>query len=332
MRILPLLAVALALQIPVIAQLPAALKPHADKFDQDRAALEAFAETQVKPARERYLAVLAAAQKAATAASRTADIAAIASEIDGVGANALTDPFPPDLSKSLAPDRRNYLAAATNVARTVPPRLRDLAAKYLQTLATLDANALRAKDAALIDAIRGEKQRAIGFTEAAGGGQKNRNLLANGDFSQGDIGGRPPGWKDEAGDVSVTDASVVTDGNERFLRFRRLQALRRANCLPEREIVVPARAKWVEFSVKIRVKGLVPGKEYHMHPGVHVTARDARGEELGGKWAAAKQDGPWKRYTERFQIPPNTKTVRFALGPFGAAGIVDFDDTELEFK
>jgi hypothetical protein len=313
------------------AELPPALKPHADKFEADRTALTAAGEAQLKPARERYLAALNAAQKAATDAAKTGDIAAIASEIESVNAGAPVEAFPPDLPRALAQDRRAYMTAAANVAKTIPPRQRELATKYLQTLAAFDASALKTKDAALTEAVAGEKARVLALMEAAGGGQKNRNVVANTDFSQGQPGAFPAGWKNEA-EIQVTDATIVAEGNERFLRFRRLQAQRRANLLPDKEITIPARAKAVEFSVRLRVKGLVAGREYNKFPGAHVTARDARGEEAGGAWAEAKQDTPWKRFNARFAILPAAKTLRIAIGPFGAACVLDVDDVEVKFQ
>ncbi len=299
------------------AQLPAPVKAHAEKFDAERAALGAAAEAQLKPARERYLAALAAAQKTAMNAAKTGDIAAIAAEIEGVGAGTLAAAFPPDLPRSLSQERRSFLAVSTNAGRTLPQQQRDLAARYLQTLAGLESVALKGKDAAVADAVALERARVVALMEVAGGGQKFHNVVANSDFSQGVPGSFPPGWKAEAGDVQVTDAAVVAEGAERFLRFRRLQALRRANLLPEKEIVIPARTRAVEFSVKLRVKGLVPGRDYHHYPGVHVTARDARGEEAGGDWAVVKQDAAWKR---------------IAVGPFGSAGVLDVDDITVKFQ
>jgi hypothetical protein len=224
------------------AELPPALKPHADKFEADRAALTAAGEARLKPARERYLAVLAAGQKSATAAAKTGDIAAIASEIEGVNSGTLVEAFPPDLPRAFAQDRRTYIAEALSVAKTIPPRQRELATKYLQTLAAFEATALKTKDAALTEAIAAEKTRVIALMEAAGGGQKYRNVVANGDFSQGAPGSFPPEWKAEAGDVQVTDATIIGEGTEKFLRFRRLQAARRANLLPENEINIPRRS------------------------------------------------------------------------------------------
>lgn len=314
------------------ADLPPALKPHADRFEGDRAALTAAGEAQLKPARDKYLAALSAGMRAATAAAKTGDIAAIASEIKGVNSGALVEAFPPDLSRAFAQDRRAYIAAAASVAKTIPPRQRELATKYLQTLAAFEATALKTKDAALTDAIAAERTRVIALIEVTGGGQKFHNVVANGDFSQGTPGAIPPEWKAQRDYVPVTDASIVAEGAEKFLRFRRLKAEPWANLVPEKEIHIPANAKAVMFSVRLRVKGLAPGRDYFKYPGVCVSARGARDEEAGEAWAVARQDTGWKRFTERFALRPGTKTLRIAVGPFGGAGVLDADDLEVQFQ
>lgn len=315
------------------ADVPAALKPHADRFETERSMLNTSKDALLKPARDRYLASLAAAQKVATAATKTADLAAIASEIDFVNRDSVAPDYPPDLPRSLTQDRRNYVAISANVARTIPQRQRDLATKYLQTLAALEANALKAKDRDLIEALAVEKQRVISLMEAAGGGQKNRNIIANGDFSEGDPGKFPPGWKQAASDVSVGDAVIVTEGTDKFLRFRRLQAISRANLTTEKDIPIPARSKWAEFSFKMRVKGYVKGeKEWDPHPGIKLSVRDARDEEVSSEWGQSKQDTGWKRITGRVEIPAAGKMLKVSMGPHNGASIVDFDDVVVEFR
>ncbi len=244
----------------------------------------------------------------------------------------LAETFPPDLPRELAQDRRNYVAALTSNARILPGKQRDLAAKYLQALAALDVAALRNKDAALTEAVAAEKARVLALQEAAAGGQKNHNVVANGDFSQGQPGSIPPGWRNEFDDMNVTDATVVTEGTDKFLRFRRLQAVRRSNLVPEKEIIIPAKTKWVEFSVRMRVKGLIPGKDFDTTPGVHVVARDARGEAVGSGWASPKLDTSWKRFSGKFDLPATAKTLRIVVGPHAAAGVIDFDDIVVECK
>lgn len=314
------------------ADQPPALKLLAEKFNTDRAAITAAGEVQLKPARDRYLAALESAKKVATTAGKTGDITAIGVEVAGATAGTLPEAFPPDLPRALLPDRRTFVTAATNVARTIPPRLRDLAVKYLQTLAGLEANAAKASDPEFTTALAAEKQRVTALIEAAGGGQKNRNIVSNGDFSEGKPGETPPGWKPENSYIAVTDAALIAEGTEKFLRFRRLEIHRQANLIPEKEIVVPANARSVEYSARIRVKGLVPGTEWGIYPALNVKAKDARGEEVGGESASVKQDTTWRRFSGKFALPSTAKTLKISIGPTCAAGVVDFDDVVVEFR
>lgn len=329
--VLILFALAAAAPRSLPAELPPALKSLAERFDQNCAALAASGEAQLAPVRDRYIAALSAAQKTAAAAAKTADLAALATELEGVRANSLPTDIPPDLPRALVTDRRNYVSTAATVARTVAPRQRDLATKYLQSLVALEADALKAKDAAGAEAVAGEKQRVLTLLEASGGGARHRNVIPNGDFSQGEDGAAPPGWKRET-EVSVADAIIVSEGGNKFLRFRRIEALRRANLIPDKEILVPAKAKSADFSLRMRVKGLVPGKEWSTHPGVHVSGRDGRGEEVSKEDVEVKADTPWRRFTGRVELPATAKTLKVAIGPHSAAGIIDIDDIEVEFR
>ena len=315
----------------VAADLPPALKPLTDQFERSREAAKTAGDAQLAPPRERYLAALSAAQKTATAAAKTADLAALAAEIEGVQAGALPTDAPPDLPRALAGDRRSYVTAAANVTRTVAQRQRELATKYLQSLTGLEASALKTRDAALGAAVADEKRRVLALLETSGGGAKHRNVVANGDFSQGVDGSAPPGWKNET-EVAVSDALLVAEGGNKFLRFRRLQALRRANLVQEKEIPIPANAKSAEFSARMRVKGLVAGKDWGIYPSLNVSGRDVRGEEISKEAVAVKEDSGWRRVSGRVQLPSTAKTLKVAIGPHGAAGIIDFDDVEVEFR
>ena len=271
--ILGLLIALLANSSP--AELPPLLKPHAERYDQDRAALTASGAAALKPARERYLAALAAAQKVATAAVKTGDLAAIAAEIAGANGGAVKPEFPPDLPRNLATERKNFITATANIEKAIPPKLRELATKYLQTLVALDAQALRAKDAALTEAVAAEKQRVLPHIDAAGGGQRNRNVVENGDFSAGKPGDWPPGWRKSVDWKQADDISLIREGNEQFIRFRRLTANHQADVSPEKVVPIPANARAVEFNARIRVKGLTAGKDYEYYPSLRVSTRDA---------------------------------------------------------
>jgi hypothetical protein len=332
MKTLTILGMILAVVAPAFAQIAPALKPHSEQYDNMRRTLIASGEATLKPARTRYLAALAAAQNVATAAVKTGDIAAISAEISGASGDAVPAEYPPDLPRSLATERRNFTTALANVERSIPPKLRDLATRYLQTLAALEVQAQKTGNAALTTSIASEKQRVIPHLESAGGGQKNRNVVANADFSNGTPGEWPPAWRASENWKKANDLTLMQEGNDRFIRFRRLQADQQANLCPETEIAVPARARAVEFSARIRVKGLTPGKDYDYYPGIKVSARDAAGEKLSEEHADAKQDAGWKRLVGRCPIPDKARTIRITLGPFGAAGVIDFDDVNVEFK
>jgi hypothetical protein len=315
----------------IAAPLPPNIKTHAEQFEKNWQASKASADAQLAPVRDRYVAALTAAQKTAEAAARTTDLAAITTELEGVRAGTAPAEAPPDLPRSLAGERRAYITTAATLNRTLTQRQRDLASKYLQTLAALESNPATTKDAALSEAVASEKQRVLGLLEASGGGAKHRNVIVNGDFSEGQNGASPPGWKKET-EVNVTDAMIVSEGPNKFLRFRRLAALRRANLDPEKEIPVPANAKAAEFSVRMRVKGLVRGKDWGVLPSLNVSGRDARGEEVSKEAIALKEDGAWRRLSGRVLLPDTAKTLKVAVGPNGAAGILDVDDIEVEFR
>jgi hypothetical protein len=323
---------ALLLTATAAAQLPPILKPHAEQFDRDHLALDTAKEAALKPARDRYLAALATAQKTATAAMKTGDLAAITAEISKATAGVAPAEIPPDLPRSLATERRNFAAAVANVARAIPQRQRELAAKYLQTLAAFGAQAAKAGDATLTAAVNTERARVLPLLEAAGGGQRNRNVVENGEFSAGKPGEWPPGWRPSHDWKRAGDAMLMREGAEQFLRVRRLQAERQVDLSPDKTIAIPAGARAADFTARIRAKGLVPGKEYEKYPALKLTTRDATDTKLTDAKIEATQDGGWKKLSGRVPVPDTAKALRIELGAFGAAGIFDFDDVVVEFR
>jgi hypothetical protein len=325
-------AVVLLSSAMVWAQAPVTLKTLTATYELQRSTLTNTFEAQVKPARDRYLAALTAAQKAALAATRTADLAAIGAEIEAVNIGTLPEAAPPDLPRTLLQGRRAAATALANATRMLVPRQRDLALNYQRSLIALEDAARKANDQAQLAAIAAEKQRALGEVESAGGGQKNRNVVENGDFSKPAGGGFPTGWTKAHGWKDVSDATVVSEGRDRFLRFRRLQANNQSDLKPDKVIPIPARARYAEVTFRMRVEGLVKGKEFDPWPGMHISARDAADENLAKEEAVMKSDSSWKRMSARVQLPSETKSLSVSLGPFGSAGIVDFDDVTVEFK
>lgn len=319
-----------------LAQTPATaseqLKSLTANYEVQRTNLTSMSEAQVKAPRDRYLADLTAAQKAAVAATRTTDLAAISAEMDAIQKSALPENAPPDLPKTLLQDRRALVSAQSAATRTLVPKKRDLASAYLRSLVALEESARRAKDQTTIDAIATEKQRAIAEVEGSGGGEKNRNVVDNGDFSRGPESGIPESWARAHQWKDVPDCTIVTEGREKFLRFRRLQAIEQADIKPEKTLPIPARARSAEVSFRMRVEGLVKGTKYDFWPGVRLSARDARDEKLAQTDAVMKENSSWKRLTARVDLPKGTTALSVIVGPFLSAGIVDFDDVVVEFR
>jgi hypothetical protein len=318
--------------MPMFAQTPAALQTLSSSYQLQRSTLQSAFEAQVKAPRDRYLAALVAFQKSALAASRTADLAAIAAETAGVSAGALPEAAPPDLPRALLPDRRTLVSALAAANRSLMPRQRELALAYQRGLLALEQTARKVPDQALLTAVLAEKQRAQGEVENTGGGQKNRNVVENGDFTLEAAGGMPAGWTKAHDWKDVTDGTVVTEGRDKFLRFRRLQAILQSDLKPDKVIPIPTRARSAEVTFRMRAEGVVKGTQYDPWPGMLLSARDARDESLAKAEAVAKADTGWKRMTARVDLPNGTKSLSVRLGPFGAAGIIDFDDVTVEFK
>ena len=128
------------------------------------------------------------------------------------------------------------------------------------------------------------------------------------------------------------DALVVQEGSGKFLRFRRAGSVRLANLAPAKPILIPERAKAAVVSVRLRVEGLVPGKNYDRFPGVAIRALNATGASPGPISASAIENTRWRTFTTRLPLQPGAKRLELALGPWAAAGICDFDDVELKFE
>lgn len=318
-------------RLTVAGEMPPALKPYVDRFDQECAALEALKDAQLKVPRERYHTALAAAGKGAGVAGKTNVIAAVNTELEALGRGELPETFPADLPRQLAPSRDGYLMAVASAARAMPSRQREVAARYLRVLATLETSAAKSMDTEMADAVSNERMRAVALLDAASG-KAGRNAVPNGDFTEGDNGSMPAEWRSMSAETPVADATLVTEGMDRFLRFKRSSPQPHADLVLGSQIALPAKAKALSYAVRMRVKGSsISGKAHNLNPGVHFIARDANEQEVCDAWASATQDSSWRKFSGRMQLPPTARSLRIVLGPNGATGTIDFDDVEVEF-
>ena len=314
------------------------LESSVSKYAQDRKALEEARVRQIEAPRTRYIAALSAARADAARANKGGAVAALDAELADAKSAVHAPVAPADLPRSLAASRREFIAALEAIEKTTSARLKELNARYVETLTSLERMAISQKNAPLAEAIALEKARIVSADAAAVAPALHRNVIVNGDFSKVGPDNLPLGWKPKGANYQKeavpwqNDALIVPEGSEKFLRFRRVTSVRLANLAPAAPILVPERAKAAVVSVHLRVEGLVPGTNYDRFPGVAIRALDATGSSPGPVSASATENTRWRNFTARLNLQPGAKTLEVALGPWAAAAICDFDDVELKFE
>jgi hypothetical protein len=340
MKLLLLALCSLTMVAPVLvgAESFPQLEPDATKYTQDRKTLDDGRTRQIDTARQRYIAALSVARAEAAKSKRGGAVAAIDAELADANSDGHAPTMPADLPRSLAGSRREFISAIEAIEKTVAARLKELNGKYIQTLTSLQQTAINQENAPLAEAVGLEKARILSTEALAVAPALHRNVIVNGDFSKTGADGLPVGWIAKGAGYQKdsvpwqNDALVVQEGSGRFLRFRRAASVRLANLAPTKPIMVPERAKAAVVSVRLRVEGLVPGKNYDRVPGVAIRALDATGASPGPVSASTDENTRWRNFTARLTLQPGAKTLELALGPWAAAGICDFDDVEVKFE
>jgi hypothetical protein len=314
------------------------LEPHITKYTQARKALDDARGREIDAVRARYIAALAAARVEAAKVNKGGAVAAIDAELTDAKSGVQAPAMPADLPRSLAGSRREFITAIETIEKNVTAKLREMSGRYVQTLTSLEQTAISQKNAPLAEAVRLEKARILSTDALAVAPALHRNVIVNGDFSKTAPDGLPEGWIPKGAEYQKdtvpwqNDALVVQEASGKFLRFRRAASVRLANLAPAKPIMVPERAKAAVVSVRLRVDGLVPGKNYDRFPGVAIRALDGTGASPGPISASATENTRWRNFTARLTLQPGAKTLELALGPWAAGGICDFDDVELKFE
>jgi hypothetical protein len=154
--------------------------------------------------------------------------------------------------------------------------------------------------------------------------QKHRNIIANGDFSQGQDGAMPPGWKQET-------EVVVTDAHDRFGRDQPISALSSDRSVEARQFDTGERDSRAGECEERGSRAAYAREGPRARDGLeHLSGLDperARWPRRGRGEATveAKADTNWKRFTGRLDLPATAKTLKVTVGPHGAAGIFDFE-------
>lgn len=160
---------------------------------------------------------------------------------------------------------------------------------------------------------------------AAGSALAADNLVKNGGFSEANDIGLPAAWAgDDVGGVKLAEE----DGNV-FLRVTNETPKRQPQL--QQTVAVPADAKQITLSARLRCGDLKPG-ELHWQTGrVAGQFLDEQGEVLG--WlTATKLERPTKAWTQVVKVtdvPEATASIRLMAGLFFATGTLDVDDITL---
>lgn len=330
--------IALFSALSTVAGSASALDPHIAKYNQERQALSDARTRQIEQLRARYVTALSGARADAAKGDKAGALVAIDAEIADAKSDVQSPTFPPDLPRILAGPRREFLAGIESLEKALSPRMKEVNTRFLQTLNSLAKNAEIQKDSELKSAVAAEIARLVADDANATPPPMHRNAVINGDFSKVDGGGLPSGWQPKGADYQKdkvpwqNDATVIQEGSEKFLRFRRTASVRLANVGPVATILVPERAKAAVVSAKLRVEGLIPGNNYDRFPGISIKAFDATGSSPGSASAAANENTRWRVFTAKLTLQPGAKTLDISVGPGAAAGICDFDDVTVKFE
>src|SRR4051794_24304778 len=117
------------------------LEAWTSKYQQDRQALLEARGRQVGASRSRYTAALAEARAEAARTNKGGALAAIDAEIIDAKSEVHAPAAAADLPHALAGPRREFLSALAAAEKEEALRLKELNARYLQTLMTLGLNA-----------------------------------------------------------------------------------------------------------------------------------------------------------------------------------------------
>jgi hypothetical protein len=338
-KLITLTATLLVIHVLAFGQTFPQLEPHLAKYTQDRKTLDDARARQVETLRARYVVALTGARADAVKANKGGAVAAIDAEIQNIKSEVQAAEMPADLPRSLATPRRDFIAGLGAAEKACAARLQQLNAPYVQILNSLERAALNQNDAPLVAAIRSEKARIDAMESSTAAIPKLRqNVVVNGDFTVIGPDKLPEGWEPRGAGYQKdsvpwqNDALVITEGSEKFVRFRRMSSVRLANIAPKTPIQIPPRAKVAVVTVRLRVEGLVAGKNYDRFPGVTISALDAAGKSPGNASASATENTRWRNFTASLTLQPGAKTLEVSVGPWAATGICDFDDVVVKFE
>lgn len=145
---------------PISAEeLPALIKPTAEQFDRSMKEYDVALETQMKVAKDRYVALLEVARKREAGAKRPAAVAAIDEELKAAATGMVPEKAPANFPSDLGIYRTDFFRAGDRAQKSVASARKFSQESYLKWLAGMVDVARRGKDPALEAAALGEEKR-----------------------------------------------------------------------------------------------------------------------------------------------------------------------------
>lgn len=153
------------------------------------------------------------------------------------------------------------------------------------------------------------------------------SLVLNGDFEQA---GNDPAWPEGWTRPKAGAATWETESENKFIRLRATEP--KQTLLVHKLVQLPADAKALTVTVRVRVTDLVLGEQAWFDPRVMIDFKDAAGAKLkGAKPLVFRKDTDWVERKVSFLVPEGAAVLEVmpALTQV-QAGAFDIDDLKVE--
>lgn len=300
-------------QLAVAQALPPELKPLAEKYGTDTAAIARAQDEAIATVKKTYLAALETAVQKATQAGKAESIKALMEEQQLVNKGEVpTGAGPADFPRELAGARTTYGREVLRLGQAGALRINQLTTEYLKALGVAEARARTSNNQVVLNAIADEKQKIVERSAATTSGDtkpKGKNVLTNPDFQN-----KLEGWT-----TSSKLISVENEKGEVFVRFH-------GDGL-DQSVTVPPGAKRYVASAKMRAASKLPTRHFGVFS-IGQVGPGVPGQQLynGGI------PGPtWRTFEVEGKIDPKAEQLKLSFWGF-KEGAIEVKDCVLEVR
>lgn len=154
----------------------------------------------------------------------------------------------------------------------------------------------------------------------------NASLIINGDF---EVAGVDTSWPDGWARPNAGEPSWVLEDGTHFVRLRATAPGQ--TLLLHRVIPLPASAKALKFSARVRVTDLTPGAQPWFDARIVTDFKNSEGAKIkGAKTLTFRKDTDWVEKTVSFLVPEGATSIEIMPSLFQVeGGSFDVDDLTL---